>query len=68
MVDFTLTEEQLALQKLARDFADKEIKPIAMERDRMVDPKEAFPVDLFKRRLRLGMPGCVSAIRVTPSP
>jgi len=54
MVDFTLTEEQLALQKLARDFADREIKPIAMERDRMVDPKEAFPVDLFKKSFELG--------------
>jgi len=54
MVDFALTEEQLAIQKLARDFAEKEIKPVAMERDRIVDPKEAFPVDIFKKSFELG--------------
>ena len=54
MVDFTLTEEQLALQKLARDFAEKEIKPVAIARDRIVDPGEAFPVDLFKKSFELG--------------
>lgn len=33
MIDFTLTEEQQALQKLVRDFAQKEIVPIAHELD-----------------------------------
>ena len=33
MIDFTLTEEQKACQKLVRDFARKEIVPIAHELD-----------------------------------
>jgi len=34
MIGFTLTEEQIALQKAARDFADKHIRPYAREIDR----------------------------------
>ena len=34
MVDFTLTDEQLALSELAHDFAEREIRPIAWEYDR----------------------------------
>src|SRR5512139_918577 len=33
MIDFTLTEEQALLQKTARDFAQREIKPIVEEID-----------------------------------
>ena len=29
MIDFELTEEQLALQKIAREFSEKEIRTIA---------------------------------------
>jgi acyl-CoA dehydrogenase len=54
MVDFTLTEEQAAMQKMARDFAQKEIKPVAVVRDKIADPKEAFPLDLFKKSFALG--------------
>jgi len=35
MIGFTLTEEQLAAQKAAREFADKHMKPYAAELDRM---------------------------------
>ncbi len=34
MIDFSLTEEQKGCQKLARDFAQKEIVPVAPELDR----------------------------------
>ena len=34
MIDFSLTDEQKALQELARDFAQKEIVPVATELDR----------------------------------
>lgn len=37
MIDFTLTEEQLALQKMAREFADREMRPYARELDRRQD-------------------------------
>src|ERR1041384_7199692 len=34
MVDFTLTDEQMALREMAHDFAEKEIRPVAWEYDR----------------------------------
>ncbi len=39
MIDLSLSDEQKALQKLARDFAQKEIAPVALEYDK--DP--GFP-------------------------
>ncbi len=33
MIDFILTDKQLGMQSLAREFAEKEIKPYAMEWD-----------------------------------
>lgn len=41
-IDGFLTEEQIAIQKLAREFAENEIRPIAMKLDHMTDPKDAF--------------------------
>ena len=35
MIDFSLTDEQKQLQQLARDFARREIMPIASEYDRL---------------------------------
>lgn len=45
MIDFELTEEQKALQKKARDFAEKEIAPKAAEYDRTGE----FPLDVCKK-------------------
>ena len=38
MIDFRLSAEQLALQKMARDFAATEMKPYARELDRRQEP------------------------------
>ena len=43
MIDFDLTEEQSAIQRTTRDFAQKEIKPLSVEADRIPDPKDVFP-------------------------
>lgn len=51
MIDFSMTDEQKALQELARDFAQKEIAPVAQEHDRT----GAFPFDLFKQAHKLGL-------------
>jgi len=51
---FDLNEQQQMIKETAREFAEKEIKPVAMARDRIVDPEEAFPVDLFKKSFELG--------------
>jgi acyl-CoA dehydrogenase len=53
MLEFDLTDEQRALQRLARDFAEREIRPIAMELDQM-DVRESFPWELIKKGSKLG--------------
>ena len=55
MVDFVLTEEQRALQALARDFARREILPAAAERDRMTDLAARFPWEVLESASRHGL-------------
>jgi acyl-CoA dehydrogenase len=56
VIDFSLTEEQLLLQKTAHDFAKKEIKPIAAEYDRKPDPAECIiPRDYYRKAAKLGL-------------
>lgn len=43
MIDFSLSDEQSAMQKTARDFGEKEIKPVAKELDRIPDPRDVYP-------------------------
>jgi alkylation response protein AidB-like acyl-CoA dehydrogenase len=40
--DQYLTEEQIAIQELSHEFAEKEIRPVAMKLDHMADPYESF--------------------------
>ena len=54
MVDFTLTDEQKALKKLAHEFAKNEMRPIAIEVDRNIDIKNSFPWEVIKKGLKLG--------------
>jgi len=51
MLDFSLTDEQRALQDLAHDFAQKQIAPIALELDRT----GKYPFDLLKQSHELGL-------------
>jgi alkylation response protein AidB-like acyl-CoA dehydrogenase len=55
MVDFYLSEEQIALQRMTREFVNKEIKPVAAERDRIQDPHERFPWDIVEKASKLGL-------------
>ena len=52
-MDFHLSREQLMLQKMYRDFAENEVKPIAQE----VDEEERFPEETVKKMAKLGMLG-----------
>ena len=57
MIDFSLTEDQLALQKKAREFAIREVLPVA----RKYDESEEFPIEVIKAAyneglLNLGIP------------
>ncbi|MFO7734289.1 MAG: acyl-CoA dehydrogenase family protein, partial [Candidatus Aminicenantes bacterium] len=42
MIDFSLTEDQIALRDMAHEFAEKEMRPRAAEYDRGHD----FPEDV----------------------
>ncbi|MBX3161291.1 MAG: acyl-CoA dehydrogenase [Deltaproteobacteria bacterium] len=52
-MDFSLTDEQLAVQKLARDFATNEVLPKAAE----IDREHRHPAELVKRMGDLGFLG-----------
>jgi acyl-CoA dehydrogenase len=56
-MDFGLTEQQIALKKKAREFAIREVLPVA----RKYDESEEFPLEVIKKAweeglLNLGIP------------
>ena len=53
MLNYDLTEEQQILRDSVREFAEKEIKPVAEE----LDDKEEFSLDLVKKMAELGLFG-----------
>ncbi len=50
---FSLTEEQVMIQEMARDFAKAEIAPSAIERDK----NSEFPTEIVKKMAELGLMG-----------
>ena len=52
-MDFDVTEEQLQITRLAREFAESEIAPHALE----WDEAQEFPVDVMKKLAQLGFLG-----------
>jgi short-chain 2-methylacyl-CoA dehydrogenase len=52
-MNFDLTDDQKAIQRLARDFAQNEVRPRTEEMDR----EEAFPYDLVAQMAELGFLG-----------
>jgi short-chain 2-methylacyl-CoA dehydrogenase len=52
-MNFDLTDEQKAIQQLAREFAQEEVRPRAEQMDR----DEAFPYDLVAKMAELGFMG-----------
>src|SRR5918997_4768172 len=50
---FDLTDEQRAIQRLARDFADGEVRPIAEE----IDREKRFPLEVIQKAGELGLMG-----------
>ncbi len=40
---------------MVRDFAENEVKPVAMEYDQKQDPKDCVPWDLIKKASELGL-------------
>ncbi|MDA1000855.1 MAG: acyl-CoA dehydrogenase family protein [bacterium] len=54
-MDFTLTEAQKAVQTLARDFAKREIAPVAAELDREPDWQKRMPWGLIEKASAVGL-------------
>ena len=52
-MDLDLTEEQRLIQKTAREFAQREVAPIAAE----IDEQHRFPAELVRRMGELGLMG-----------
>ena len=52
-MDFRLSEDQLSIQSVARDFAQKRIAPMAAELDRLGE----FPLDNIREMGELGLMG-----------
>ncbi len=55
MIDFSLSEEQLALQEMSREFAEKEMKPNAAKYDK----GEEFAEDVMKKAFDVGFLTCI---------
>lgn len=51
MIDFEFTDEQRATRELAHEFAERELRPIALE----CDAAHAFPPDLLPKAAALGL-------------
>ncbi len=52
-MDFNLTKQQQLAQKMYREFAENEVKPLAKQ----VDAEEMFPMETVKKMAKLGMMG-----------
>lgn len=52
-MDYLLTKEQLLARELFREFAEKEVKPLAQK----VDEEEYFPIETVKKMAEIGMMG-----------
>ena len=52
-MDFSLTEEQKMLKTMVRDFAEKELEPIAAQ----IDEEARFPAESIKKMAELGLFG-----------
>jgi acyl-CoA dehydrogenase len=51
VIDFTLTDEQLAMREMAHDFAEKEMRPVAWEYDR----DATWPQEIVEKAWELGL-------------
>ena len=50
-MDFHLTKEQLLVQKMYREFAENEVKPLTTE----IGEEERFPMETVEEMAKLGM-------------
>lgn len=53
-MDATLSNEQVAWQLKARQFADEVLRPASLQRDRIADPARTFDWDILRKGSQLG--------------
>ena len=53
-MDFSLNDLQREWQEKARKFADEEIRPVSLARDRILDPAQTWDWELFVKGSKLG--------------
>ena len=58
-MDFTLSKQQQMVQKMYREFAENEVKPLAKK----VDAEEYFPKETVEKMGKLGMMAFISRLR-----
>src|SRR3990170_6722668 len=49
------TDEQIALKELAREFFEKEVRPVMAELDARPDPKDGYPRELVRKGSEIGL-------------
>jgi alkylation response protein AidB-like acyl-CoA dehydrogenase len=54
-MDFKLTDLQIMMRNMVREFAQEEVKPESMILDARKDPKDCIPWELIKKASRLGL-------------
>ena len=52
-MDFSLSKKEILFQQMLREFAEKEVKPLAAE----VDEEEKFPIETVEKMAKLGLMG-----------
>lgn len=52
-MDFSLSKKEILFQQMLREFAEKEVKPLAAE----VDEEERFPLETVEKMAKLGIMG-----------
>jgi alkylation response protein AidB-like acyl-CoA dehydrogenase len=55
MMGFKFTDEQLALKDLAREFFEKEVRPVMAELDARPNPKDCYPYELVRKGSEIGL-------------
>jgi alkylation response protein AidB-like acyl-CoA dehydrogenase len=55
MIEFELTDEQMVFREIARDFSEREIRPIADKLDRSENLLADFPWEMVRKGSKLGL-------------
>jgi alkylation response protein AidB-like acyl-CoA dehydrogenase len=55
MIDFELTDEQKEIKELAHRFAEKELRPVVLDLERVSDQSKRFPWEVMEKASKIGL-------------